>query len=716
MLIGGILVGLLLGLLVGGRLGNLASIQLRWTWLLLLAVVVRLGTEGLLNAGVDIVETLRVPLLAAGFGLLLAALWVNRTYPGMSVAFVGILLNGIVILVNGGFMPIWSVSLAAAGFSPQDVTSALHVIIEGDGATFLTRALIIGDVIPIPLPIVQNVASLGDVLLSIGLAFFLFAGVVRVPTKLEEHEEAAIRARLFGLAGTARLARTDGSTAAHVRAETGLAPALQDTAALQRPLILGAQGAGLASPALAPLPSATFESDIADIARAATDSAPPIAFPRPSPETLARARRHPYVRLALNGSFTALWAGQLISLFGDRIHQVALAAAVFIVTGSPLAVAMVFVAATLPNLLFGPIAGTFVDRWDHKQTMVVSDILRAATVLLIPIAVVTNIALAYPLVFVLTTISIFFRPARIAILPRIVRPDELLTANSALWVGETMADIIGYPLAGLFVVALGSALPIAFWLDSATYIASAVLLSTIVVRALAASTAAEAAGDVDGAETGAVGTSPGIDAAGGFLGELKAGWRFLRQEPVLLANTLQATAAQLTIGVMIGLTPVYAQSVFGGLDLGWEAIYAFIETGVGLGNLIGGFAVGLIGVRFAKGRMIIVGYTAFGLSTFALALTGNLGMALGFAFGSGIANMVFVIPSQTLFQERTPPQLIGRVIGFRFALVFGAMNLSIALGGLLAEIVGVTPVIAVFGLVTMGAGLAGLFYPAVRDA
>ena len=154
------------------------------------------------------------------------------------------------------------------------------------------------------------------------------------------------------------------------------------------------------------------------------------------------------------------------------------------VTGSPLATALVFVAATLPNLFFSPIAGTLVDRWDHKEVMVVSDLLRGATVLLIPIAAVTNIVLVYPLVFVLTTISIFFRPARIAILPRIVREDELLTANSALWVGETMADVIGYPLAGLFVAALASALPTAFWLDSATYIASAALLSTIVVRSL----------------------------------------------------------------------------------------------------------------------------------------------------------------------------------------------------------------------------------------
>jgi predicted MFS family arabinose efflux permease len=334
-------------------------------------------------------------------------------------------------------------------------------------------------------------------------------------------------------------------------------------------------------------------------------------------------------------------------------------------------------------------------------------------------------------VFALTSISIFLRPARVAILTQIVRPDELLTANSAMWVGETLADVIGFPLAGLFVVALGPALPIAFWLDAATYAASAVLLGTLVVRgrdeevepseaAVDIAAASRAAAWPAAASPAAADDRPATvgtdDQAPGFLGELKAGWRFLRGEPVLLANTLQATVAQLTVGVLLALTPVYAKTVFGEGPLGWEAVYAFIETGVGAGNLIGGFMIGLIGMRFAKGHMVIAGYAVWGLLITMLALTGNLALVLGFAFGSGIANMVFVIPSQTLFQERTPPELMGRVVGFRFALVFGAMTLAMAVGGILAEVVGVTTVLAAFGLVTAATGLAGLLIPAVRDA
>jgi hypothetical protein len=75
-----------------------------------------------------------------------------------------------------------------------------------------------------------------------------------------------------------------------------------------------------------------------------------------------------------------------------------------------------------------------------------------------------------------------------------------------------------------------------------------------------------------------------------------------------------------------------------------------------------------------------------------------------------------VIPSQVLFQERTPPDMIGRVVGFRFALVFGSMTLAMALGGLAASAVGTVPVLVVSGAISIVAGLAGLLVPEMRDA
>jgi hypothetical protein len=301
-----------------------------------------------------------------------------------------------------------------------------------------------------------------------------------------------------------------------------------------------------------------------------------------------------------------------------------------------------------------------------------------------------------------------------------------VTANSSLWVGETLADVIGYPLAGFFVLVIGAALPVAFWLDAATYVASAVLLTGIIVARPGAVTdasgaevdgvagegvAGEATDDVDATEM-AIDTGVGQ----GFFAEMRAGYRFLRSQPTLFANTIQASVAQLTVGVLTALMPAFSREVFESGTLGWEAVYGLIESSTGVGNLLGGFAIGLVGARLAKGRMISGGYLLWGLLTTVFALSGNLGMVLGLALGSGIANMAFIIPSQALFQELTPAPLMGRVVGFRFALVFGAMAIAMAVGGLLTLVLDVTTVIALFGLVTAGAGIAGFLVPAIRDA
>lgn len=716
MLIGGIALGLVVGLLAGGSIANLAAVRLRWVAILMFAVILRFATEWLLIRGVGIVEALRLPLFGLAFGLLLAALWVNRAQPGMRLAFVGILSNTIAIVANGGWMPIWVPSLVAAGFTPADVSSPFHVLLGAElSADFLRHAGPLADILPIPIPFVRNVASIGDVFLTAGLAFFLFATVVRSGEADADADAAPATGPLTGLAGATRLPRGIEEAMGHrrVRPGTGLATGLAETATLDRPLVLGGAGTGLAGPsgaredvALAPVPALDA---IRTFDEAETFAA------RPAIEVGGQVRRHPYVRLALNGSFSALWVGHLISMFGDRIHQIALAYLVLGLTNNAVAVAFVFVAATIPNLLLAPLAGAYVDRWNQRDVMIVSDLLRAAAVLVIPMVAVTNIYLVYPLIFVITSISIFFRPARVAILPRLVRDDELLTANSALWAGETAADVIGYPLAGIFVAFLGPAIALAFWIDAATYAASAILIASIAVpavqRARRPATASAGGGTAD-ATTEADAEEP----RSSVRAEMLEGYRFLRREPVLFANTIQAAFAQFAIGSLIALTPVFVQDVLRPPGIDPKAAYAFLETAIGVGNLLGGFVIGLVGMRLAKGRMVIAGYVLWGLFLIAFALSGSFPLSLGILFGAGIANMVFVIPSQTLFQQRTPQELIGRVVGFRFALVFGSMTLAMAVGGILGQVVGIVPVLVVSGIVTILAGLSGLFVPGMRDA
>ena len=140
-----------------------------------------------------------------------------------------------------------------------------------------------------------------------------------------------------------------------------------------------------------------------------------------------------------------------------------------------------------------------------------------------------EIALVFPLVFLITTISVFFRPAKAAAVPRIVRRDDLLAANSLTWTGETLADIAGYPIAGLFVAFLGTAIGLAFWLDAPPTLSAPLLLAITIPPVY------RVAGKVAG------------NAIGRFMAELRAGWQFLRGKPSLYQNTLVSAVAQVSV-------------------------------------------------------------------------------------------------------------------------------------------------------------------------
>jgi MFS family permease len=631
---------------------RLIDVRLRWVGLIFAAVLLRYGTQVAIAQGIEIADTLRLPLYGTAFVLLLAGLWANRTHPGILAAFVGVAANGLAIVVNGGWMPVWPPALEAVGMtSAADLNTGFHVLLPVElNVQFFLMAGPISDLIPVPLPFLTNVASLGDAFIAAGLGAFVFA------TLVSGREDATGKGVTLG----------PGPMAPEPAVSAGLG--------LERPIMLGGgRGAGLS------------EAPPADIG---------LALGR-------RIRGHPYVRLALDARFAAYWLAQTISLFGDRLHQVALAVLVYAVTDSPLATGLVFLAATLPNIILGPIAGTLVDRWEHKTVLVASDLIRAALVLAIPFAAATNIYLVYPLVFAITAVSLFFRPAKVALLPRIVKEDDVLAASSATWTADTLADIMGFPLAALFIGFLGAdaaSLGLAFVADSATYVLSAVLLVGISVTPMVREVAPRTAG-----------------ALRAFLNEVADGWRFLRDRPPLIQNTLISTVAQMSVGVTLALTVVWARDWLDGTFIAYPGNYAAVETAIGIGNLIGGLAVGAIGARLRKGWLVVGGFIVMGLSTIVLGLTGNVIVAILAATIIGIANLVYIIPTQTIIIEMTPVELIGRVIAFRSSLVFGAMTLAMGVSGVLAESIPVGLVIATSGLLTAVAGFIAALLPAVRD-
>ena len=595
------LLGFVLGLAAGGRLDNLLDVRMRLWPMLLIAATARFALDWALAAG-GVPGDVRMWLVLMAYVLLTAVLLVNRTLPGMTAAALGTAANGIAIVVNGGWMPVWQPSLAAAGFDSTAVHSNFHTLLTGPvDAGFFARGGPLADLIPIPLPVLQSVVSVGDILLGAGLAFFVFAALVRSPL--------------------------------------------------------------LVSAALPVAPGAALS--------------------------------HPYVRLATNGAFSAMWLGQVISSLGDRVHQIAL---VFLVAratnGSPLALGLIFAAMTVPTVLVGPVAGALVDRWDRKWVMVGSDLLRAGLVMAIPAAAVLNVGIVFGLVFLLAVASSFFRPARVAALPQVVPDEDLLTANSAMWVADTVTDLAGYGLGGLFVAFLGSALSVAFWIDGASYLASALLVAAVAIPRI-------------------------VPAAGGGAPSLRAdllsGWRFLRAETVLFATTIQASIAEYGLGALTALSPLLVAALpLGGTDA--PTAYGFFEMAMGAGLLGGGIVLGGLATRIPKGRSIVAGFIALGLALIGLAATGSLVLALVFAGVVGVANVVFVVPSQTIFQQRTPASMLGRVISIRLAMVNATLAVAMATSGLLAQLFGLHAVLAACGILTLVAALAGLGIRAIRDA
>ncbi len=165
-----LILSVIVGAVRGGRLVNLLDVEARAWWLLLIGLTLQL-VAGLLPASN---RTLAVSLLLLSYIPILAMVAMNRHAPGMWIAGIGILMNFIVIGLNGG-MPVLAASVDIAGGNPDAVLSGKHVVLDN-----ATRLPFLGDIIPLP----GSVISMGDVFLAIGLGVFT-------------EEQMRIRPRLF---------------------------------------------------------------------------------------------------------------------------------------------------------------------------------------------------------------------------------------------------------------------------------------------------------------------------------------------------------------------------------------------------------------------------------------------------------------------------------------------------------------------------------------
>jgi MFS family permease len=364
---------------------------------------------------------------------------------------------------------------------------------------------------------------------------------------------------------------------------------------------------------------------------------------------------------------------------------------------SSLAMAAVFSAATLPAIVLGPVLGALVDRVDQRRLLIGLDLLRAVLVALIPVAVAFSFWLAIPLLLVIGTASAAFGPARFAVVSRAVAKEDLAAANASLMAADNLADLAGYPLAGAVVVILAANLPLSFYLDAMSYVVSALAIVRAGARLAEPIPAPLVALDV--------------------RAEISAAWDFLRREPALFANTVQGVLGQASTGVCVVLMPLYATGLLAsGTGVAPGFALGAIQTGLGVGLVLGSVVVGGISHRFRAGRLVILGYVSSGLLIALYAVSGTLYVAVPIVVVGAIANMVYLIPSLALFAKRVPAGMMGRVVALRRAMISAAYLLGMQLAGILGSPFGFGSVLLAAGVFTMFTGGIAAFFPQVRDA
>jgi MFS family permease len=402
--------------------------------------------------------------------------------------------------------------------------------------------------------------------------------------------------------------------------------------------------------------------------------------------------RVPALRLLRSPNFGALWLAQVASRFGDPITLIALAYVSYVRTHSALITALAVVMATLPNALFGVFGGVIADAAGHRRAMIICDLARVVLVGSVPITLALGLPLVVPyvLVFAAAACGAVFNPARLAVVPRIVSPDELPSANALTYSSDRAVEVLGALAAGVLVASIGER---AFYVDALTFLISAALLMRVHITEQ---------------------RRPLVLSALGH--EALEGLRFLWRHTVLRANTVFSLVCQLSLPVVASLAPslIFQRYAAGNAELG-ASQFGIAEGAIAVGAVASGLLLTPQLTRITKGRVLLVGFAIYGAVLIALAIAPTFEIAVVlFALG-GAVNVLFYVSNVTISQELTPPDLRARVFGARIAL----LNLSwlpvIVVSGALADVVGVSLLIAIAGATTLVAAVIGAFVPSIRD-
>jgi Na+/melibiose symporter-like transporter len=400
--------------------------------------------------------------------------------------------------------------------------------------------------------------------------------------------------------------------------------------------------------------------------------------------------------LAGHRDLRLLLGAGLISMIGDWILRIGLVYYVYALTSSTMASALAMLASFVPQVLLGSVAGIFVDRWDRRRTMVVSNLLLAAG--LLPLLLVddaSRVWIAYAVLFWEGLVAQFFIPAEQALIPSLVDDSQLVAANAVNGQVRDLSRLIGSAVGGV-AAAVGGLVGVTL-MDAASFVISAALIGLMRTRKVAAaSPAAEPAADAFAHRVAAL------------RGEWADGMRLVTGNRVLRLLTGFVLVTAIGEGIMSTLFAPFVRSVLHG----GSGAYGMVVAVQAIGGLIGGLCAVSLAQRVSAARMAGIGAVLFGLVDLAIFLYPLWHVAVWpAAMGMiivGLPGAVTIAGLMTLFQRNTADSHRGRVFGALGAAEGLAVLLGTLAAGWLGEAIGIVPILAVQGAGYVVAGFAVL--------
>ena len=380
--------------------------------------------------------------------------------------------------------------------------------------------------------------------------------------------------------------------------------------------------------------------------------------------------------------FRRLWIGQTISQVGDGLTNLAILIVINKLLGSTAALATMMIVVALPQLVFGLLSGVFVDRWDRKKIMIVSDLIRGGLVLgFILVKRPEDVWIFYVLGFLQAAVGTLFDPAKSATIPNIVGQDALLAANSLSQTTRVITGVVGSALTGVIVGLAGTAWP-AFLLDGLSFIISAGFISRMSIPKAA-----------------------GRPAAGGGVrqtfGQLSEGLRFLAGRRLLVGVMVTFAVTMLGLGaVNVLIVPFLVNH----LAVSTTAL-GVIDAAQVIGMVLGSGLVAVLAAHLKVGQIITVGIMGIGVMIATFGAASSIWAALAPLFLVGL----FLTPVQsaaaTVLQANVPDDKRGRAGSALNTVITLASVVSMASAGLLGDVLGIRQVFFLSGALVVFAGL-----------